>query len=291
MKNNTFYRDFNFDYVERFIRSALKEDIGSGDVTTDLLIPKSNISEARLLLKENGIVAGLEVFKLVYKLVDRDVKVKILLPEGIPLKKGSIIAEIKGKSGSILKAERVSLNILQRMSGIATAVHTYKQKLNNPRIKIADTRKTTPNLRVFEKLAVRIGGGNNHRTGLFDMILIKDNHIEANGGIENTLKKLRKNSGKKELKIEIEVKNINEFLKVKELGRNLVNIVMLDNFNYNDIKKVIKLNGNVFKLEVSGGVNMSNIAEYGKISGIDIISVGALTHSVKSLDIALNFLT
>jgi nicotinate-nucleotide pyrophosphorylase (carboxylating) len=292
MKNNSYYGKFDFIYAEKFIRSALKEDIGKGDVTTDLLIPNSYLSKANLLLKENGIVAGLEIFKMVYKIVDKNVKVNTSIQEGIPLEKGSIIAEIGGKSGSILKAERVSLNIIQRMSGIATAVHTYKRKLNNPSIKLVDTRKTTPNFRAFEKLAVKIGGGENHRIGLFDMILIKDNHIEANGGIENTLKKLRKNFKKNpELKIEIEVKDINEFLKVKELGNRLVDIVMLDNFCCSDIKKVIKLNNKLFKIEVSGGVNLKNIAEYGKIMGIDIVSVGALTHSVRSLDLALNFIT
>jgi len=208
------------------------------------------------------------------------------------LKNGLKIAEIKGQSGNILKAERVSLNIIQRMSGISTAVNALKQQLSNPDIKLVDTRKTTPNFRIFEKLAVKIGGGENHRSGLYDMILIKDNHIMANGGIEKTLIKLQnKFKRNKELKVEIEVKDINEFLKVLDMGRNLVNIVMLDNFSYNNIRKVIRLNREVFKIEVSGGININNIAEYGKIKGVDIISSGALTHSVKSLDLALDFIS
>ena len=292
MSRVNFYRKFDFYYAEKFIRNALREDIGRGDVTTDLLIPKSNYSKANLLLKEDGIVAGIEIFKLVFNIVDKKIKIRTFQPEGVFLKNGLKIAEIKGQSGNILKAERVSLNIIQRMSGISTAVNALKQQLSNPDIKLVDTRKTTPNFRIFEKLAVKIGGGENHRSGLYDMILIKDNHIMANGGIEKTLIKLQnKFKRNKELKVEIEVKDINEFLKVLDMGRNLVNIVMLDNFSYNNIRKVIRLNREVFKIEVSGGININNIAEYGKIKGIDIISSGALTHSVKSLDLALDFIS
>ncbi|MCI0473782.1 MAG: carboxylating nicotinate-nucleotide diphosphorylase [Ignavibacteria bacterium] len=287
-----FYGKFDFVYAEKLIKSALREDIGKGDVTTDLLIPESDYSKAYLKLKENGIVAGLEIFKSVFRIADSRIKIRSLQPEGVFLKKGLNIAVIEGKSGNILKAERVALNIIQRMSGIATAAFFLKQKLANSDIKIVDTRKTTPNFRIFEKLAVKIGGGDNHRYGLYDMILIKDNHIMSNGGIEKTLIKLRnKYKADKELKVEIEVKDINEFLKVLEIGRNLVDVVMLDNFSYGDIRKVIRLNSEVFKIEVSGGVNIGNIAGYGRIKGIDMISVGALTHSVKSLDLALDFIS
>jgi nicotinate-nucleotide pyrophosphorylase (carboxylating) len=292
MGRMNFYKKFDFVYAGKFIKSALREDIGRGDVTTDLLIPESDYSKAYLKLKENGIVAGLEIFKSVFRIVDKSIKIRSLQPEGVFLKKGLNIAVIEGKSGNILKSERVALNIIQRMSGIATSAFILKQKLANYDIKLVDTRKTTPNFRIFEKLAVKIGGCDNHRSGLYDMILIKDNHIMANGGIEKTLIKLRDKYGKnKELKIEIEVKDINEFLIVLNLGRNLVDVVMLDNFSYGDIRKVIRLNSGVFKVEVSGGINISNIAEYGKIKGIDMISVGALTHSVKSLDLALDFIS
>jgi nicotinate-nucleotide pyrophosphorylase (carboxylating) len=292
MRRVNFYKKFDFVYAEKFIKSALREDIGRGDVTTDLLIPESDSSEAYLKLKENGIVAGLEIFKSVFRIADSRIKIRSLQPEGVFLKKGLNIAFIKGKSGNILKSERVALNIIQRMSGIATSAFMFRQKLANSGIKLVDTRKTTPNFRIFEKLAVKIGGCDNHRSGLYDMILIKDNHIMANGGIEETLRKLRiKFNKNKELKIEIEVKDINEFLKVLEMGRNLVDIVMLDNFSYSNIRKVISLNGKTFKIEVSGGINIDNIAEYGKIKGIDFVSVGALTHSVKSLDLALDFIS
>ncbi|MCE1166283.1 MAG: carboxylating nicotinate-nucleotide diphosphorylase, partial [Bacteroidetes bacterium] len=212
-------------------------------------------------------------------------------PEGVAIKCGSKIAEITGSSRSMLKAERLSLNIIQRMSGIATATYCMKRKLNNDSIKLVDTRKTTPNFRLFEKLAVKIGGGSNHRFGLYDMMLIKDNHIEANGGIENTLKILKKNRIPRELKIEIEVKDIVEFKTVLENGRKLVDIVMLDNFSIENIKKAVKLNRGAFKIEVSGGVSHKTIMNYGKIKGIDIISVGALTHSVRSLDLSLEFVS
>jgi nicotinate-nucleotide pyrophosphorylase (carboxylating) len=237
------------------------------------------------------VIAGMELFKLVYKIVDPKIIIRTSCPEGVAIKGGTKIAEITGNSRSILKAERLSLNIIQRMSGIATATFCIKRKLANDKIKLVDTRKTTPNFRIFEKLAVKIGGGDNHRFGLYDMILIKDNHIEANNGVENTLKFLKKVLKKKELKVEIEVKNIVEFRKVLELGRGIVDIVMLDNFKIEDVQKVAKLNRGAFKIEISGGVNHENIMNYGKIKGIDIISVGAITHSVRSLDLSLEFIS
>jgi len=291
MIGKNYYRNFDFKTAERYIKLALKEDIDSGDVTTDMLIPAKNRSRALLVLKEHGVVAGLELFRRVYKLVDPKVVVRSSCPEGVAIKGGSKIAEITGSSRSILKAERLSLNIIQRMSGIATAAYCLKRKLGSDRIRLVDTRKTTPNFRLFEKLAVKIGGGDNHRFGLYDMILIKDNHIEANGGIENTLKVLKKNLKSKELKVEIEVKDIVEFRNVLESGREMVDIVMLDNFDVENIKKALKLNKGAFKIEISGGVNHRNISEYGKIKGIDIISVGALTHSVRSLDLSLEFVS
>jgi nicotinate-nucleotide pyrophosphorylase (carboxylating) len=207
------------------------------------------------------------------------------------LKTGTVIGQISGKSRKLLLGERLSLNILQRLSGIATSVHNFRKRLNNDSIKILDTRKTTPNFRAFEKLAVKIGGGENHRFGLYDMILIKDNHISANGGIEMTLKRLKKIKKKPELKIEIEVKNLNELKTVIKNGINIVNIVMLDNFTIGDVKKAVRLIDKKFKIEISGGINFNTINLYSGIKGIDFISSGSLTHSVKSADISLDFIS
>ena len=177
------------------------------------------------------------------------------------------------------------------MSGIATATYSLNKKLSNPNIKIVDTRKTTPNFRLFEKLAVKIGGGDNHRFGLYDMILIKDNHIEANGGIENTLIKLKKVIASRELKVEIEVKDLNEFKIVQELGKGLVDIVMLDNFSIENVRLAVKLNKRKYLIEISGGINYNNIGNFSNQNGIDIISIGGLTHSVRSLDLSLDFIS
>jgi len=286
-----YYKYFNFWTAEKFIKQALNEDIGSGDATSHFFISPVSASKAELLLKENGIVAGLEIFKFVFKIIDDKIKVKLLIKEGKYYKKGLRLALLEGNTRNILKGERVALNILQRMSGIASGVSDLKGRLRNDTIKIIDTRKTTPNFRMFEKLAVKIGGGDNHRFGLYDMILIKDNHIEANGGIEKILKKIAAIRKKTELKIEIEVKNLEELKVLLENGRGLVDIVMLDNFSIKDVNKAILLNNKIFKIEISGGVNKDNIGKYRNIIGVDYISVGSLTHSVKSLDIALNFIT
>lgn len=286
-----YYKYFNFWKAEKIIKQAIREDVGTGDVTSDLFIKSDSISTAELLLKEDGIIAGLEVFKFVFKIIDYRIKIKALKTEGTFLKKGTILAKLEGNTRSLLKGERIALNILQRMSGIATSVYEMKKRLNNDSIKILDTRKTTPNFRLFEKLAVKIGGGANHRIGLYDMILIKDNHIEANGGIENVLDKIKKIRKKTELKIEIEVKNLDELNIVLDKGRRLVDIILLDNFSLNDIKKATQLNKNWFKFEISGSVNTKNISKYKNVKGVDYISSGSITHSVKSLDIALNFIT
>ena len=273
------------------IKQALREDIGKGDITSNLLIPKQHQSRARLLTKENSVIAGLEIFRLVYEVLDIETDIRFLKTEGQRVSKNSVLGFISGNTRVLLKGERVALNVLQRMSGIATSVSMMKSLLNNKDIKIVDTRKTTPNFRMFEKLAVKIGGGENHRFGLYDMILVKDNHIEANGGIESTLKNLRKVKKSPELKIEVEVKNLFEFEKVLIAGSGVVDIVMLDNFNIQDVKKAIKINRDRFNIEISGGINEKNINKYSKIDGIDYISIGSLTHSVKSIDISLDFIT
>ncbi len=286
-----YYRYFNFWTAEKIIKQALREDVGSGDVTSNLFIKSDSQSKAELLLKENGVIAGLEIFKFVFSIVDEKIKFENFITEGKFLKKNTRLAVIEGNTRNLLKGERVALNILQRMSGIATNVYLLKEKLNNKKIKILDTRKTTPNFRLFEKLAVKIGGGENHRFGLYDMILIKDNHIEASGGIQKVIDKLKKIRKKTELKIEIEVKTLSQLKTLLDKGYGLVDIIMLDNFNLSDINKAIKFNNKKFKLEISGGINKRNISKYKNINGVDYISVGSITHSVKSLDIALNFIT
>jgi len=284
-----YYKNFDFQTAEKLILLALKEDKGTGDVTSNLLIDKNENYSAQLLLKENAVIAGFKIFEMVYNIIDPEIKIKKFITEGEFYNKGKIAAEIKGNARNILLAERLSLNFIQRMSGIATKTYEMIKLLQNDSIKIIDTRKTTPNLRIFEKLAVKIGGGENHRFGLYDMILIKDNHIESNGGIVNTLNKLQKSGTK--LKTEIEVKDIQEFISVQETGKNLIDIVMLDNFEINDVKQAVKLNKEKFKIEISGGVNESNISQYGKLKGIDYISSGSLTHSAKAIDLSLNFIS
>lgn len=284
-----YYNNFDFTEACRLIKMALKEDIGTGDITTDNLIPAKNISTANILLKEDGIISGLKIFKLVFDSLDKNIKIKFFVNDGDKLKKGTVIGEIKGSTRTLLKGERTALNILQRMSGISTLTNDFIKKLSNSKIKILDTRKTTPNFRLFEKLAVKIGGGTNHRTGLYDMMLIKDNHIEANDGIENTLDRLA--SVKKNFKTEIEVKNLFELMIVSSLGKGIVDIVMLDNFKIEDIKEAVKIVKGQFKIEISGGIDLENISKYSKIKGIDFISTGAITHSVKSLDISLDFVS
>ncbi|CAN5626726.1 carboxylating nicotinate-nucleotide diphosphorylase [soil metagenome] len=285
-----YYSKIALKQCEALIKFALKEDIGTGDKTSELLISKSSTSQADILVKEDGVTAGIEIFKLVFRMLDKKIKIKFNIPEGSPVKKNTVIGNILGNTRNILKGERVALNILQRMSGIASQVHQLKTKLNNKNIKLLDTRKTTPNFRIFEKLAVKIGGGENHRTGLFDMILIKDNHIEAAGGIENVMQILEKSSKTRELKKEIEVKNLFEVMVVCSLGKGIIDRVMLDNFEMTDIKKAVSIINKMFEIELSGGINSGNISKYSKVKGIDYISIGALTHSVRSLDISLDFL-
>lgn len=286
-----YYKGFNFNESDKLIRSALKEDSGKGDLTSKLLIPENSVSKAELLVKEDGIIAGLEIFRSVFKIIEESTIVKLNGKDGQRVKKGEVIGTVTGNTRKLLLGERVALNLLQRMSGIATFTDIITRKLGNKNIKIIDTRKTTPNLRLFEKLAVTMGGGANHRFGLYDMILIKDNHIEANGGISKTLEILNKKKDRIKVKVEIEVKNIKELSIVISKGENIIDRIMLDNFSLKDLKKAIVLNAGKFELEVSGGIDLFNINKYSSLKGIDFISIGALTHSVKSLDISFNFIT
>ena len=286
-----YYKNFDYSKAKRIIKSALREDIGTGDVTSDNFIGKDRTSKADILVKEDCVLAGTKIFAMVFGVVDAGVKVKFTVNDGVNVKKGKVIGTVEGKSRSILKGERVALNIFQRMCGVATQTANAVKALGDKNIKVIDTRKTTPNMRLFEKLAVVMGGGANHRIGLYDMILIKDNHIEANDGLEKTLEKIKKIRKKTELKVEVEVKNMREFKFLTGHGKGYIERVMLDNFTIPNVKKAVEQNKAGFEIEISGGVNPGNISKYRGIKGIDYISMGSLTHSVKSTDISLDFVT
>jgi len=272
--------------IEQIIENSLKEDIGNGDHTSLATIPESAIGKVHLLIKSNGIFAGGEIAKKVFEKVDKNINFKILIKDGTKVKKGDIAFIVEGKSISILTAERTALNFLQRISGIATSTNEYVSSLEGLHTKILDTRKTTPLLRELEKYAVKIGGGENHRIGLFDMIMIKDNHIDFAGGIKqaiiNTHKYLEKEN--KNLKIEIEVRNLDELNLVLAVGG--INRIMLDNFTISDLKKAVEIIDKKYETEASGGITLNTIRGYAK-TGVDYISVGALTHHIKSLDMSL----
>ena len=272
--------------LKEFIKKALKEDIGDGDHTSLACIASSAKSSAQLLVKENGIIAGVKVALEVFRQVDKTLKIKILLTDGTLVKKGDIVLTVSGKAQSILTAERLVLNIMQRMSGIATTTNKMNGLIKNTSCKILDTRKTTPNMRMLEKEAVRIGKGHNHRKGLYDMILIKDNHVDYAGGIKQAITAANDYllQHKKKLKIEIEVRNLLELKEVLKIGK--VNRIMLDNFNTNDLKKAIQLIPKKYETEASGGITEKNIRSYA-LTGVQYISCGALTHSIKSLDLSL----
>lgn len=270
----------------KLIDIAIKEDIGEGDFTSLSCIPENATGKAQLVVKEKGIIAGLNVAKLVFNKIDATIKFTQLLNDGDHVNIGDIAFIVEGKSQSILKAERLALNFLQRMSGIATKTNRYVSLLKDYNTKILDTRKTTPGLRHFEKLAVKIGGGENHRFGLYDMVMIKDNHIDYAGSIENAILKTNVflKEKQKDIKIEIEARNIEELKEILSIGK--VHRIMLDNFNYDDLKTAIKLINGAYETEASGGITEKTIVEYAKC-GVDYISVGALTHQINSLDLSL----
>jgi len=288
---NNYYKNFDFAQAEILIKQALREDVGKGDITSNTLIPKNKISKASLILKESSVVSGLKIFAMVFKIIDKKISFSGMVEEGKLYKKGTVLCNLKGNTLSLLKGERTALNILQRMSGISNNTFNIV-KLIGKETMLLDTRKTTPNFRIFEKLAVKIGGGKNHRFGLYDMMLIKDNHIEACGNISGVIKVLNKNKQKlHNIKKEIEVKNLDELMTVQKSGNEIFDVVMLDNFSPEEVKKAVKLLKGILKVEVSGGINLNNIREYAKIKGLDYISSGSLTHSVKSTDISFDFFT
>ncbi|WP_427339344.1 carboxylating nicotinate-nucleotide diphosphorylase [Caloranaerobacter sp. DY30410] len=269
--------------IEDIIKNALLEDMNNGDITTDNLIGQDDISEAEIIAKEDGILAGIEIAEITFKLLDKDIQFHRLKEDGQFLRKGDVIAKIKGKTRAILSGERTALNFLQRLSGIATKTRKFVDKVEKYNVRVADTRKTTPGIRVLEKYAVRLGGGANHRYNLSDAVMIKDNHIRAVGSIESAIKLIREKVSHT-VKIEVEVETIEEFKQALKAGAD---IIMLDNMSIEDMKEAVSINNKKAILEASGNVNIDNIEEVAK-TGVDVISVGALTHSVKALDISLN---
>jgi nicotinate-nucleotide pyrophosphorylase (carboxylating) len=270
---------------DRLIDLAFAEDIGDGDHTTLCCIPDDAMGKSHLLVKEEGILAGVELAKKVFARFDKDLKMEIFINDGAHVKPGDIAFVVSGKTRSLLQTERLMLNIMQRMSGIATMTNKYVERIAGTGAHVLDTRKTTPGMRILEKQAVKIGGGMNHRIGLFDMILLKDNHIDFAGGINNAINRchdyLKKNN--LDLKIEIEVRDFDELQQVIDNGG--VNRVMLDNFSVADTKKAVDIINHRFEVESSGGITFDTIRDYAE-QGVDFISVGALTHSVKGLDLS-----
>lgn len=271
--------------IKEIISRALDEDIKTGDATTQAVIPDSVFGKGIFFVKANGIIAGLHVAGKVFEMIDNKIDFRILIPDGEKVKTGNIVAIVEGKASSILTAERTALNFLQRMSGIATLTNNFVEKIKHTKAKILDTRKTVPGLRLLDKEAVKLGGGKNHRIGLFDMFLIKDNHIEIAGSITNAIESCRKFQKNKNsnLKIEVETKNLDE---VKEALSCNVDIIMLDNFTIDLTKKAVEIIAGKSLVEASGNITLENVTEVAE-TGVDFISVGALTHSVKALDISL----
>lgn len=261
------------------------EDIQDGDHTTLSTIPETAIGTSQLIIKEDGVLAGVEVAKAIFEYFDPQLRLTVFLQDGARVKVGDIAFEVTGKVQSLLQTERIMLNIMQRMSGVATRTAEYMKRLEGTKTKVLDTRKTTPGLRLLEKYAVKVGGGVNHRIGLFDMILIKDNHVDFAGGIENAIQRAQKYllEKKKKIKIEIEVRNFDELAKVLQCGG--VDRIMLDNFSPSDTRKAVEIIAGKYETESSGGITLDTLRDYA-LCGVDYISVGALTHSVKSLDMS-----
>lgn len=278
--------NYSKEELYQFIDRAILEDVGEGDHTSLSTIPAGTQSKAKLLVKESGVLAGVAVALEIFNRIDSDLKLETFKNDGDFISVGDIVLNVYGSAHSILKAERLVLNTMQRMSGIATTTNKIVQKVEGTNCKILDTRKTTPGLRFLEKEAVKIGGGHNHRIGLYDMILIKDNHVDYAGGIKQALQNAKtyvKTLGK-DLKIEIETRNLEELNQALEEGGFFR--VMLDNYSFDDIRTAVKLVNGRYEIEASGGIIPENVHLYAQC-GVDCISMGALTHSVKSLDLSL----
>lgn len=273
-------------YVEELITLAIKEDIGDGDHTSLSTIPADHKGRMKLLVKQDGIIAGIEVAKMVLERLDKDVVFEQLIEDGTRVKKGDIAFYVEGRTISLLQAERVLLNIMQRMSGIATRSAVYAECLQGTNCKVLDTRKTTPGMRVLEKMAVKLGGGENHRIGLFDMVLLKDNHIDFAGGITaavTSVQKYLKEKGKN-IPIEVEVRSLEDIDEVMAIGG--IDRIMFDNFSVEMTREAVKKVAGKYETESSGGITLENLRAYAEC-GVDFISVGALTHQISSLDMSL----
>lgn len=273
------------ELVDRLIDLSFAEDIGDGDHTTLCCIPEDAMGKSKLLIKEDGILAGVEIAKEVFHRFDPTMQVEVFMGDGAKVKKGDVAMIVTGKVRSLLQTERLMLNIMQRMSGIATMTSKYVERLEGTHTRVLDTRKTTPGMRMLEKQAVKIGGGCNHRIGLFDMILLKDNHVDFSGGIANAINRCHEYLKEKglDLKIEIEVRNFDELKQAMDCGG--IDRIMLDNFSVEDTKKAVEIVGGKYETESSGGITFDTLRDYAEC-GVDFISVGALTHSVKGLDMS-----
>ena len=272
--------------IDELITLAFAEDIGDGDHTTLCCIPSTEMGKSRLIIKESGVLAGVEMAQRIFKHFDPDMRMDIFICDGAEVKKGDIAFTVEGRVQSLLQTERLVLNVMQRMSGIATTTRRYVKVLEGTKTRVLDTRKTTPGMRMLEKEAVRIGGGVNHRIGLFDMILLKDNHVDFAGGIEQAITRAQSylKEKRKKLKIEIEVRNFKELDEVMKVGG--VDRIMLDNFRPSDTREAVRRIGGRYETESSGGITFDTLRDYAEC-GVDYISVGALTHSIQSLDMSL----
>ena len=275
--------------IAKIIKNSILEDVGNGDITTSLLITNKQKATACILVKQECIIAGLEICKLICECVDKTLEVDFKYKDGDFIKADTIIGYISGFVKSILMVERIALNFMQRMSGIATKTNHYVTLIDSKKTKILDTRKTTPNFRIIEKMAVKIGGGYNHRWGLYDEILVKDNHIEANGNLKKTLEKLKVGLSKikSKYKIIVEVESLSEFKVAVQYP--FIDRILLDNMSPNQIKKIVKINNGKKILEASGGINSKTILNFA-MTGVDFLSIGELTHNIKSIDISLNII-
>lgn len=273
------------ELVDKLIDLAFAEDIGDGDCTTLSCIPSTAMGKSKLLIKEAGVLAGIEVAKEIFRRFDPEMLVEVHIPDGTEVKPGDVPMVVSGKVQSLLQTERLMLNVLQRMSGIATMTRKYVKQLEGTHTKVLDTRKTTPGMRILEKMAVKIGGGENHRIGLFDMILLKDNHVDFAGGIDKAILRAKEYCAKagKSLKIEIEVRNFDELQQALNTGG--IDRIMFDNFTIEQTKKAVEMVGGRYETESSGGITFATLRDYAEC-GVDFISVGALTHSVKGLDMS-----
>ena len=272
--------------IDELIKLAFAEDVGDGDHTTLSCIPDTAMGKSQLIIKEDGVLAGIEMAKRIFHYFDPSLKVTVFIQDGTEVKVGDIALTVEGKVQSLLQTERLMLNVMQRMSGIATTTRKYVKALEGTKTRVLDTRKTTPGMRMIEKEAVKIGGGVNHRIGLFDMILLKDNHVDFAGGITQAITRAQdylKAKGK-DLKIEIEVRNFDELEEAMRVGG--IDRIMLDNFNIENTKEAVRRIAGRFETESSGGITFATLRDYAEC-GVDYISVGALTHSVKSLDMSL----